>query len=276
MKFAIPAIAAEDLDLAASAMIGAESLLSVAWGDAMSVGTLDQTGASTGSFTAESAYDDSVVQDMIIVADNGLLSSAQIEVTFDVHYEPGPPGTAGTAKGTFTPPSYALNQGFNFPVGFAVDLTVQGAGNSAKKILTIDGVNAIAGGRAGNRWRVFVLPSDFQFVACAMDKNPGLPSPKAVPIACGYDASRWIKKGRSEVPTLECSAKYTSYGDGLMRMNGHRVTAMIEAVKDDRLLTERAIFIGWRPTVTARHGDGDTEDEARATGNYETACIFTT
>jgi hypothetical protein len=276
MKFAIPAIAAEDLDLAASAQIGVESLLSVSWSNAMSVGTLVQTGATTGTWAPDGAYASPDPQDMVILCDNGVLSDAEVDITFDVHYEGGVGGTVGTAMGTLIPPSYALNQGFNLPIGFAVDLTVQGAGNSAKKIVSIDGLNAIAGGKAGNRWRVFVLPSDFQFVACAMDKNPGLPGAKSIAIPCGYDGARWIKKGHSEVPTLECSAKYTSYGDGLMRLNGHRITAMLEVVKDDRLLTERAIFLGWRPTITARHGDGDTEDEARATGNYENVAVFAT
>jgi hypothetical protein len=274
MKFAIPDFDPGDLDLAGSATIGAESLLSLSWDDVIEVGTLVQTGATTGSWTGQPGYDTATARDLVIFADNGLLSAAQIEITFDVHYD-APGTTVGTAKAILIPPSYALNTGFNFPQAFALDLTVQGSGNSGKKIFSIDGLNAITGGKTNNRLRVMALPETFHFVACVKDKNPGFPSPKSVAIACGYDASRWIKKGRSEVPTLECSAAYTSYGDGLMRANGHRLTAMIETVKDDRLLTERAIFTGWRPTVTARRGDGDTEDEARATGNYEAALVFT-
>jgi len=274
MKFAIPAIAAADQDMAASGMIGVESLLSVSWDDALSVGTLQQTGDSSATWTPDPAYSaETDPQDMVIMADNGILSAAEIDVIFAVHMEGG--GT-GTAKAIFSPPSYALNQGFDFPIGFAVDLTVQGGGNENKKIVSIDSLSSISGGKTGNRWLLYVLPSTFRFVACAMDKNPAFPSPKSVAIPCGYDGARWIKKGRSDVPTLECSAKYTSYGDGLMRLNGHRLTAMIESVKDDRLLTERALFVGWRPVITARHGDGDSEDEARATGNYEKAFVFST
>lgn len=272
MKFAIPSFDPGELDLAGSATIGAESLLSVSWDDVIEVGSLLQTANDDGSFTPQSGYDTSVARDMIIVADNGLLSAAQIDVIFNVHYEGN---VSGTAMASFLPPSYAQNQGFDFPQGFAVDLTVQGSGNEDKKILSIDSLDSISGGKINNRWRMFVLPETFHFVACVMDKNPGFPSPKAVAIPCGYDGSRWIKKGRSDAPTLECSSKYTSFGDGLMRATGHRLTAMLETVKDDRLLTERAVFTGWRPVVTARRGDGDSEDEARATGNYETAMVFT-
>lgn len=274
MKFAIPPFDAADLDLAGSATIGAESLLSLSWDDVIEVGTLVQTGDTAGVFTAQAGYDTTTARDIIIFADNGLLSAAQIVITFNVNYD-APGTTVGTARATFTPPSYALNQGFDFPQGFAMDLTVQGSGNAGKKIFSVNSLATITGGKSNNRWRLFTLPTTFQFVACVMDKNPGFPSPKAVAIPCGYDGSRWIKKGRSEPPTLECSAKYTSFGDGLMRANGFRLTAMLETVKDDRLLTERAIFTGWRPTVTARRGDGDAEDEARATGNYETAMVFT-
>lgn len=273
MKFAIPAIDPGDIDIAGSATIGAESILSVAFEDALEVGTLIQTGATTGEYTGQPGYDVAVARDIAIIADNGLLSAAQIEITFAVHFD-APGSTVGTATAIFVPPDYALNQGFNFPLGFALDLTVQGSGNSGKKIFSVDSLTSISGGRANNRYRLFSLPTDFNFVACVKDKNPGFPSPKSVAIACGYDGSRWIKKGRSDPPTLECSSAYTSYVDGLMRLNGHRVAAMIETIKDDRLLTERAIFTGWRPVVTARRGDGDTEDEARATGNYEVAHVF--
>lgn len=276
MKIAIPTISNDDLDIANSAMIGAETIVSISYTDVALVGTMTQ-GADLGSseLDLEGAYQPpsgTDGRDLQLVCDNGCLSGEEIIITFDITME-GSGTPVGTAIGHFIIPEYAQNDTFNLPIGLAVDLTVQGSGNSAKKIRTITGIHAIAGGRAGNRYKVINVPDDFVAVACAIDKNPTLPSQKAIAIPCGYNGARWVKKGRSDAPTLEVSAKYTSYGDGLLRLNGHRATVMLEAVKDDRLLTERAIFGGWRPTITPRHGDGDTEDEARATGIYESLAV---
>ncbi|HEX4630020.1 MAG TPA: hypothetical protein VH188_03575 [Chthoniobacterales bacterium] len=279
MKFAIPPFADEDLDIAASATLGLETLLSVSFTPVKLVGTLTQgADVPTSVWGQDGAYKNpagTVGVDMVMVCDNGVLSDEEIDITFDITIE-GVGTPAGTAKAIFKPPTYAQNDTFNFPIGLAAELTVQGAGNAGKKIHSITGINVagIVGGKAGNRFKILVLPDDFLAVACAMDKNPTPRSPKSVPIPCGYDAARWVKKGRSDPPTLELSAKYTSYGDGLPRVNGHRITAMLETVKDDRLLTERMVIGGWRPTITLRHGDGDSEDEARATGLFEEMAVF--
>ena len=154
-----------------------------------------------------------------------------------------------------------------------VSITVGARDNSAKKIRTVTGLNALTGGLNGNRWLVVAIPDDWIEVKCVMDKNPTIPVGKSVAIACGYDGARWVKKGRSEPPTLEISSKLTSGGDGLMRLNGFKVTAMIEVRKDDRLLTQRDIFGGWRPTATPKRPD-EGNATVTATGMYEMFAVF--
>lgn len=344
MKFAIPTIPDVDLDLANSAMVGAETVVSVSYTDVQIVGSITQ-GADVPSsvLEPENAYNapaGTAGRDLQLVCDNGCLSSEEIILQLNVTLE-GTGTPAGTAKASLLPPSYATDDTFNMPIGLAVDMKVDdrvvtdgattsgspnvtsatanfttadvgkgisgagipagatilsrtsatvvvisanasatGAGvtitisNSLTKIRTVTGIAAITGGHSGNRYKLISLPDDFTSLMCAMDKNPTIPSQKAIAIPCGYNPARWVKKGRSDVPNLELSAKYTSGGDGLMRLNGHRITAMLEAIKDDRLLTERSIFWGWRPAIVPRHGDGDTEDEVRATGLYEAFAMF--
>jgi hypothetical protein len=159
----------------------------------------------------------------------------------------------------------------------AANVTVDIAGvvdRSGTKIRTVDSIASITGGADGNRFEVIAPPDTFIDVQCTTDKNPGMPSPKPIAIPCGYNGARWIKKGRSEAPNLEVAAKYSSGADGLMRLNGHVVTAMLETRKEDRLLTERRIYGNWRPTITSRHPDGDAEATVTATGLYETYGVF--
>jgi hypothetical protein len=276
MKLAIPTIADEDLEIANSAEIGAESLLLVAYDESLDVGEFRQEAVGT-TWTPDRSYrppSPTSGRDLAMICANGVRSSEEIVVVLGVHYDAAGVSTAGTATARFNPPAGAQNDTFNFPLGLAVDIGVDGVGNTAKKIITVDTVNSVTGGDVGNRFQIVAFPEGFVPVQCAQDKNPTLPTSRTIPIACGYNAARWIKKGRSEVPTLEASAKYTGAGDGLMRLNGHRCTAMIEVWKEDRLLTERMLFGNWRPTVQPRKGDGDAEAETRATGNYEIFGVF--
>lgn len=349
MKLAIPTIADEDLDIANSAEIGAESTVKVAFGDTALAGEYEQ-GASLGAgvWTPENAFKapaGTAGRDLVVICANGVRSTEEIVIVFGVTLA-GLGTPAGTATARFNPPAGAENDTFNFPIGLAVDLnaddadfivtdvattdespvitsaggnfvaadvgkTVTGAGIpalttilsrqsatqvtlsadatatatgvdvtiedrdlSAQGIRTITGIESISGGNTGNRYAVVAFADDWVDVRCAMDKTPTIAVGKSIPIACGYNGARWIKKGRSEPPTLELSAKYTSGGDGLMRLNGHKVTVLIETKKEDRLLTERQLYGNWRPTVAARKGDGDNEAEARATGMYELFAVL--
>jgi hypothetical protein len=277
MKYAIPTIADTDLEIAASGKIGAEHNVYFSYDEALLVAEIKQ-GADLSSSTlrTENAYQPPTGtdgRDMILVADNGVRSEEQIIIVFDITID-GTGTPAGTATATFVVPTFEQDQTFNLPIGLAVDLQVDGTGNEAAKIRTITGINAITGGRAGNRFKIITLPDTWEFLQCSKDKTPTIPVGKTVNIACGYEGARWTKKGRSEPPTLEVSGVYTSAGDGLMRLNGHRASVMIETVAEDEVLMERLVFAGWRPAAQPRMGDGDTETEVRATGNYEKLAIF--
>lgn len=184
-------------------------------------------------------------------------------------------GATGQAVATFAPPDTAQDQSFNFPPGLAVDL-IGTAGNSTAKIVSVNSLVSITGGAAGDKFYVAACPeaSSYVEVACVTDKTIDIPTPKSIAIPCRFNGARWVKKGRSEPPNLEFKAKHGSYGDGLSRANGHRVTVKMEARKDDRILTERLIFGGYRPTVKLNKPDGDGEADATATGMYELFAAF--
>lgn len=350
MRFAIPTIADDDLDIANSAEIGAEVKTKISYSPVLLVGELLQgDDVPSSEYSADNTYKPpagTAGRDLQVICANGVRSDEEIILDFNVVFD-GAGAPAGLARAKFNPPAYAQNDTFNFNVGLAVDLipvsepartvndgattsasavvtsataaftagdvgkgisgtgipanttilsrqsatqvtmsanaTATGTGvaitvatrdNSAKKVRSVTSVAAITGGSNGNRFEIVNIPDDWVEVKCTTDKNPDLPVPKSIAIACGYDGARWVKKGRSDPPTLEIGAKYSSGGDGLMRLNGHKVAAMMEVRKDDRLLTERLVFGGWRPKATPKKGEGDTESTVTATGMYERFAVF--
>lgn len=355
-KYAIPDIADEDLDLAISAEIGAESRVFVSYDDGKLLGEIEQDAADLGTLVLDRSYRPPTLvtagRDLQLACNDAVLSAVELVVTLNVMLAgvlpapstisgntvaspsvvttvaahglstgnhvtitgsnstptlngdrvvtvlssttfsvpvnvtvvgtagsvQGPVGAAevGTAVATFDPPATAQDASFNFPSGLAVDIVPTGDGNAARGIRSVTSIASVAGGHAGNKFFVVALPdaSSYTEVMCATDKTIAVPVRKSIAIACRFNGARWVKGGRSEPPTAEFTGKYVGYGDGLPRVNGQRVTVKVESRKDDRILTERLILTGWRPTVGIKKGDGDAEAEATANGMYEMFLAF--
>lgn len=272
MRFGI-SIPADDLPVANSPEIGGESKVKLSYAEIVSVGGITQTAPGSGTWAAEvPAFDfgaDGV--DLALVADTGIKSASNIVVDLDVTFDDA---STGTARATFAVPSFAKDQSSNLPIGLAVDLIGQGAGNSDKKIKAVTGINAITGGAKGNKFALVCLPSAWFDLGCARSKNEQLPVPKSLPIPCGLKGSAFNKAGRSEPGQLELNALNYTYGDGLSRLNGHRGSVLVQVYKDGRVLTEQTVYGGYRPTPSTDRGDGDDEVTNKATGNFESFAKF--
>lgn len=183
------------------------------------------------------------------------------------------PERVGTATATLKPSATAFDDSFNLPPGLAVDFTTSIVGSTVRSIVDIESVD---GASAGARFAVIAIPDDstFKEIACTEGKDIDLPTPQSIAIACRYNAARWVKKARSNVPNFGFKAKYTSYGDGLMRLNGHRVTVRLDTRKDDRILSERMFIGGWRPIVKLTRPEGEGESMVESTGMFETVAVF--
>jgi hypothetical protein len=354
MRYQIPTIPDEDLDIAISAEIGAESRVLVSYEPGRLLADLEQEAVDDGTIVFDRTYRapevTSVGRDLQLICNGAVLSNEEIVVVLNVMMAgivPGPltitgntaanpsvvttgthgltsgqtvtitgsnstptlngprvvtvlssttfsvpvtvtvAGTAGSVQGpvndvattataTFSPPGTAQDASFNFPPGLGVDFIVDGNGNENRTIRSIVSVDEVSGGRAGNKFFIMALPNrdSYTQIMCATDKSIPIPVGKSVSIPCGFDGSRWVKKGRSEAVSAEFTAKYGSVADGLARVNGHRVTVMVETHKDDRILTERLVLTGWRPVVSIKKGDGEAEAEASASGMYEVFAGF--
>jgi len=273
MRFGI-SIPADDLPLANSPEIGGESKVKLSYQSEITiVGQLTQTAPGSGTWAAAvPAFDYGAAGvDLALVAETGIKSTVNVVVNLNVTFDDDAPGTA---RATFAVPSFAKDQSTNLPIGLAVDLIGQGAGNSDKKIKAVTGIASITGGAKGNKFSLVNLPSDWFDLGCARSKNEQLPVPKSLPIACGLNASAFNKAGRSDPGQLELNALNFTYGDGLSRLNGHKGCVLVQVYKDGRALTEQTIYGGYRPTPATDRGDGDDEVTNKATGNFESFAKF--
>lgn len=274
MRYQIDPISTADLPVARQKTISAEYVQSVNYDGWVDVASILMQAPTSGTLTPAPGFiAPGGGLDLQLRCANGVRSAGALAVTFAVTFSDT---TTGTAVATFTPPSWAKDQTFNFPQGFAVDIVGVGGG-AAKKITAVTAINSISNGASGNRFEIISLPdplTNYFEIACMKANDPKLPVSKSVAIPCRYDGSSDVKKGRSEPGALTVTTRYNTGGDGLLRLNGQAVTAMTEVWKEDQVLTERYVYERWRPMANPKIGDGDAEADVTAEGMFERFCVF--
>ena len=278
MKYNIPTIANTDLNVAESAQIGAEITLLASYDEFISVGNISMPVPASGILNPNTTFIDPGQNnglDMQLITDDGVLSSVQIVVTLAVVVDDGTlNGVPGVAVASFSGPAgdWAENQSFNMPKGLATDLTV--VGNPIQKIRSITGVVSVVGGSANAKFDIWALPGNWFNISCVMQKDPTLPVSKSHPIRDGYNPSRFVKKIPGEPGKLALTTKRRSYGDGLERLNGARVSIMLLSQKDGYLICERQVYGGLRFAANPKFPDADAEAEVTAESFFESWAVF--
>lgn len=274
MRYQIEPIPSDLLPIARSKVIGAEYVQKANYDGWTDVGAILMQAPTSGTLTPTPGYvAPAGGLDMVVRCANGVRSQGALVLTFGVTFADA---SNGSATATLTPPSWAKDQSFNFPQGMGVDL-IGTAGNSAKKITSVNTLTSISNGGYGARFEILSLPDPLTAyfeIACVKSNDPKLPVTKSVAIPCRYDGSSDVKKGRSEPGSLSIASRYNVYGDGLLRLNGHAVSIMTEVWKEDQVLTERYVYENYRPQANPKSGDGDDEAEVTAEGMFERFCIF--
>lgn len=271
--YAPGSLSAADKLLAQEPEIGAESIVKASYDPLGLVYEIEQSAAGAASANSISgAY--SLPTDGLelqCICANSVASPGSIVITFGVTDEDD---TETTATATFAAPSFAADQSDYFPLGTGVDLVP--ATGAAKKIKSVDSIDSITNGSTGNRFQVVALPAltSYFSVGCTRSKDITLPIPSTVPIPCGFNGSRFVKSGRSEPGNMSCEAAYSLFSDGLARLAGQKVTAIVETRRQDRVLVERLVLGGWRPVPQSPKGDGDDETTTTAEGLFERFAFF--
>lgn len=273
--YGIPTIASKDLQTVNSPIIGLESenvyfskeegvvLLKIEQDDADSGETI----AVATSYSIPAGGLDSIqlrAEGPIIAPDN------EITIVLDVTTDSG----SDTATATVAPPQFADDGSGVFGIGAGWDFIVDSA--HTRKIVSIDGIDSISGGQAGNKFEIVALPNDDSWVpvSCVRSKEPTLPVPNTVNIACGKESAKYTKSGRTEIPNLQLSQANVAYGASLTKLNGHRVSIRVDIKDDSRILKERQIYTGYRGSGSPSLGDGEDESEVTIEGQFEKFIYF--
>lgn len=273
MKYTPATPSAVDQPLLAEPEIGAEMGVYASYAPFGIVYGIQQTAVdAAASVSVAGVYTMPVAGcDLQLVTKNAVRSDVELVVTLDVVDEDD---TATTAVATFAPPSYAADQSFNFQLATGVDFVpVTG---STKKIKSITGIASVAGGALGNKFDVVALPPEDSWFSIGCNRSEDLvtPYPNSLNIACGRDASAYVKSGRNVVGSLTVDAAYKTSGEGLARLGGAKVSVMMVSQRDDRIVAERTVIGGWRPQPQTPKGDGDDESVTSAEGMYEKVAFF--
>lgn len=273
MKYTPSDVVQADLDTAEAPYLGGEFAVFLAEKPAVLLGAIEMTSSATCTYTKHNATD--IVgssADLQLVADSRLTSAVETVVTFNVVDDLL---ASTTATATFTPPDRALNQSFNLPRGWAVDLVV--ASGASRKIKSITSLASIAGGARGVLFALYQLPeaADYTLVGATTSKKFNTKSRRSVGIDSGMEADAFVKFGKTGKGELTIDSKHGSMADGLSRFDGARCTALLVGIKEEVLTTERLVFVGFRPSVEMDLPEGDGEAMANAaTGKFQNHLFF--
>ncbi len=267
MSLYIPtAVAATDLAIVEAPYFGGEFAVYLSSVLAKSIGEIDWSAAGVATYVDDPRTALATAGESLQVA---LINPLFTDVTTQVIVV-GTDSSSAVASGvaTFAAPSYALNTGKEFQAGYATDVVpVDTTDNLFKTITSV----TVVGGSRGVKAQIVTLPSitnDYVLVGCSTDKDFTTKARESKPIACGMNGSAFAKGGRSTVGTLTVNTKLFGFGDGLVRYNGKRCTAMLVGLKEDLVIQDRIVFTSYWPTVKPRIPDGDAEAMLEGTGNY--------
>ena len=165
---------------------------------------------------------------------NPVATSASIVLTLDIKSDGD---TTSTAVATLAAPVDEDEPTLvSLPGDLATDLVAAVTGTSptvSHTTRSILDVTSITGGQSGNVYEVVILPdySTFYQIPGVTKADITPTTRRSLAIPSGFDAARWTKFGRGEIPKFEATAVHTGHMSSLAGLDGQIVTAMLEIWK---------------------------------------------
>jgi hypothetical protein len=174
--------------------------------------------------------------------------------------------TYGDLTATFEPADYARNQSFDFGCGRGAEL----AGPNVVAI-TASTVPTITGAKKGSKLILVQLPTldDFVEIGCTRGKDLTIPAKHGKLIGDNLEANRYSKKGMTRAPSLKITAYDKTPDDGFARFAGQTCVAMLETLKEDKILCAREFCIDYVPGRDEKNPEADGESTVDAEGSYQ-------
>lgn len=276
MKYVPAAVGSDDQDIAEAPYFGGEFAVFVTRQPAVMIGQIDLSAAATGAYSDNLANSiKSGGADLQLVALTPILSSVAAVLKLATLDDSGTP-TAMDITATFTPPTRAANQSFDFPRGIAVDFVPASSGKKVTSITGLANSSPITGGGANQSFGVYQLPeqSDYSLILATKDIDFNTRSRVAKGIDAGMESDRWIKRGKTQPGELSIGHKLQSLVEGFMRFDGIKTTIMLVGLKDGQLTGDRIVFTECVMNVKGRLPEGDGEADANVTGKFREVLMF--
>lgn len=271
-KFVPSAVNIADMSIAQAPYYGGEFAVYLTNKDCYVVGTLTFSAAATATYAANAT----VTITNIKAAGTDLQAVLEMDANLDAplsFWVRGTNASDAVCSGValFTPPTWAENQSYAFPQGYAVDVDA-----GVNKFKTVTGISLVQSGSRNLKVALMSLPetTDFALVGCTNNSDFTTKARPSKPIPCGMDGAAFNKKGRSEPGTLKLGANLISMGDGLMRYDGVTCTAMLVGIKEDAVMGDRVVLSRYIPKVSPKLPEGDALATLEADGNYQRAAYF--
>ena len=178
--------------------------------------------------------------------------------------------------GSFTPVAWSSNQGFNFPTGRAVELvgTYSEPVVSSASTVTIPTIGA--GMLQGSMFSVIELPAfiTFNLAGVTSDRKVTPPTRGSKAIPGGMEEGYWTTPGINKLGELEVTGPNLGFDDGLLRYAGIKCQAMLVTMRENRLLTVRAVAVDWTGAAETPYPSGESEATVTLKGPFNRLCAF--
>jgi len=240
-----PVILPADFPLINAPLLGGELKALFSAQNAVELGKFVVTGSNAGTWTPSApglAMLAAQPMDIIVVSDNGLHDGGATDLVIKVSGTDNATTVFTTQNASFALPSWALNQTRSFQKCLGVDLVI----GSGLPVATVTAVTVVCAAEAVNSvFKLFAVPalSTFQQIGCVTEKDFNLKTQDAVPIRCGLDPSAFVKPGDLQVGNVSITANSQNDLNGFARYVGRPVTVMLEARRENRLVTDRYYFL---------------------------------
>lgn len=231
--------------------------------------TFTLTTDAVATLTDDSATDlpaATVGADVQVFCTTPLRSNAATVITMATKDNQASPAVMA-ATATFSPQSWVNDQSFNFQRGYAVDMVPATSGATLTELTSL---TTLAGGNRGVSFDFVRMPvlTDYILIGCTTDKDFNSKSRLPKGIDCGMITDAFVKRGKAAPGELSIGGKLKSFGDGLSRIDGGKVTVMMIGLKDGQTVGDRLVFTQCVLTGKPTLPDGDGEAMVKSEGKF--------
>jgi len=177
--------------------------------------------------------------------------------------------------GSFSPVTWTSNQSFDFPVCRAVELIGNYSAPTSSSVPTLTQA-AGDGMLQGSTFALIEMPTyeDFQLAGCTNNRRLTIPARGTKAIPCGMNEAEWTTPGLTKAGSIEITGLNEGIDGGIRRYIGLQCQAMLETLREDRLITQRDFCLDVTPEADEDYPAGESEATITAKGMFSKMAVL--